>query len=140
MTNSTYNMAHRAYVKILLALIACLSMASCERKWHLNVSGATDFEHPDLCISMSSTCDGSGVDLSILSVEELDDAERATDLVWVIQSMSNNPLTQVKYGVAPNGWKVVKEAKPLHLGKHYRIEDHVFSCLLVDSSVKCTVN
>jgi hypothetical protein len=88
---------------------------------------------------MKPHCSGEAVDLAILRFDEIEKSGKFVRAVWVIQTISRNPLHLLKFGTAPEGWTTVKTAIPLEQEKYYRVADHIFTCRIANPHNICSI-
>jgi len=113
----------RAVKKIALTLgiiLASVTMLEgCAPKWYAVVS-RMDGDKPVFCMSRYSHCNGSGVQLGLIYVFEVDSAGEKVRSMWETSSMTTSIIKILEYGVAPKDWDATTPAA-LEPGKIYTL-------------------
>jgi hypothetical protein len=112
-----------------LTLVATLLLSSCERDWHVAIAGF-DGDNPEFCVSRSAECTGSGVQLTLMDIDEVDDHGNRLSVAGSIQAHSNEQqdyiIRRVVYGAVPKGWLQYQQPAPLHEESYYSINGEFY--------------
>ncbi len=117
------NLLHYARQAMLWSAIAVF-IAGCEQTWSLTITDLSDSAHPGVCLSAYGSCVGAAPSLASFDIYEVDAGGSDVKEMWSIVPASTVKLNKFKYGTPPEGWREVAPARPLELGKLYRMGIH----------------
>jgi len=108
---------------LIFLCIALFVLGGCPRQYYIHLKDSSDLKHPVFCLTENSMwCGGSGIQQGIFFVEELNDDGEIIDDAWMIEHESGlGKIYEIRYGEAPEGYRVVYKAKELELNNFYRI-------------------
>lgn len=108
-----------------LMILSFLTIFGCERNWYVALTGNNE-KDLKICISQYEDCEGGGVILAGLHIDEVNEKGELVKPMWVIIPEQKVPVREFTYGQIPNGYKETLKAVPLEYGKIYSILGRFF--------------
>ena len=113
-------------IMVIIVLFAIVFLSSCTRPEDIRIIGENN-GNPIFCFSSNGKCLEKGLQLTSITILEVDSAGHSFQQVWSIQGRSNNPsdykISCLEYGKIPTGWVEYVPPKIIKEGILYSIND-----------------
>lgn len=115
-------------MKKITVIILCylITLIACTRPWDVSIIGENN-GNPIFCFSFNGKCWKKGLQLTSITISEVDSTGHSRQQVWSIQGHSETPsdytITTLEYGKVPTGWIEHKNPDILKENTLYAIND-----------------